>query len=62
MERFKKTLKESNILPKQQFGFVENYSTTYHLSQITEYINKNSNKGYSIGAIFFNVAKAFDKV
>ena len=55
-------LEEHKIIIPQQFGFMKKLSTTHQLVRVTEYIAEGFANRQSTGAIFLDVAKAFDRV
>ena len=55
-------LEEYKIIIPHQFGFMKQLSTTHQLLRVTEYIAEGFTNRQSTGAIFLDVAKAFDRV
>jgi hypothetical protein len=55
-------LSEPNDTPITQFGFRPKHSTAGQLIHVTEFISHGMNQNKSTGAIFLDVAKAFDTV
>ena len=55
-------LQTHNILMPEQFGFREHYSTIHQLSRLTKHITQNFNNHSHTGAVFLDIAKAFDTV
>lgn len=57
-------ISSKGILQHEQFGFRANHSCVQQVHRITEYILNSSTrfKRVGTGALFFDVAKAFDKV
>lgn len=55
-------LEENNIIIPQQFGFRKQLSTTHQLLRVTEFIAEGFANKQSVGALFLDVSKAFDKV
>ncbi|KAH0808874.1 hypothetical protein GEV33_013917 [Tenebrio molitor] len=53
---------ENHVLPDEQFGFRPKHSTADQLIHVTEFISQGINQNKSTGAIFLDVAKAFDTV
>lgn len=53
---------ESSVIPDQQHGFRASHSTNHQLLRVTEYITQGFNRHQATGALFLDVAKAFDKV
>jgi hypothetical protein len=53
---------EKQILPDEQFGFRPQHSTSDQILHVTEFIAKSNGQRHSTGAIFLDVAKAFDTV
>lgn len=52
----------NKIIPTDQFGFRQNHCSFHQLTRVTEYILKGFNRIQSTGAVFLDVAKAFDQV
>lgn len=52
----------NNKLIPHQFGFMKGLSTTHQLLRVTEFISEGLAHKESTGAIFLDVAKAFDRV
>ena len=52
----------TELIPNHQFGFRSGHSTIDQVHRIVEVINKTFEDGDVCSAIFFDVAKAFDKV
>ncbi|GBL82343.1 putative RNA-directed DNA polymerase from transposon BS [Araneus ventricosus] len=52
---------ESHIIP-YQFGFRKQLSTAQQLLRITESIREGVDSGWETGAVFLDIAKAFDRV
>lgn len=50
------------MIPQEPFGFREVHSTVVQLIRVVKYIAKGMNQNMSIGAIFLDISKAFDKV
>lgn len=59
--RFSSYLNKFKIIYDYQFGFRKNHSTTSALLEVTNMINTNATKNYTIG-IFLDLQKAFDTV
>lgn len=55
-------LEENNTLINDQFGFRKSHSTNHQLLRVTEYIYTGLPFGHNTGAVFLDIAKAFDKV
>ncbi|CAH2049018.1 unnamed protein product, partial [Iphiclides podalirius] len=64
LNRVKEHVFSNGHLPTEQFGFRARHSCPDQLYRLTEHILKGLNhpKHISTGALFFDVAKAFDKV
>lgn len=63
--RLKDFVFSNNILINEQFGFRPRHSCTHQLHRLTEHILRGLNgttRPRGTGALFFDVAKAFDKV
>ncbi|KAK9881891.1 hypothetical protein WA026_018088 [Henosepilachna vigintioctopunctata] len=61
-KRLKEHVEEHGIIPKHQFGFRTEHTTTYQLARITEDIKEKLNVSTPTGAIFLDIEKAFDRV
>jgi hypothetical protein len=62
---FSSVLREVNkrgLLRDEQFGFRTTHSITLHLARLVERVNRNFDDRRITGAVFLNVAKAFDTV
>jgi hypothetical protein len=57
-----KEVNESGLLRDEQFGFRPRLSTTLQLARLVERVNRNLDGRMLTGAVFLNVAKAFDIV
>ena len=53
---------ERGVLRNEQFGFKPKHSTALHLSRLVERVSRNSGDKRLTGAVFLDVAKAFDTV
>ncbi|UYV66160.1 hypothetical protein LAZ67_4000513 [Cordylochernes scorpioides] len=62
LRRLRKSLEEKNPLRPEQFGYQAKHSTLHQLVVVTEKIRKAMDLGQITGAVFFDIAKAFDKV
>jgi hypothetical protein len=62
LTRLVKVTDENSTIPDEQFGFRPKHSTVDQLINVTEFIAKGFGQNQSIGAIFLDVAKAFDTV
>src|SRR5699024_8366394 len=60
--RLKDCEHQLNVIPDEQFGFRENHSTTEQVLRVAERITQSFNWNRHTGAVFLDVAKAFDKV
>lgn len=58
----KDTLEDRRILPDEQMGFRSNHSTTHQAVRLTSNIVQGANRGMETGAVFLDIAKAFDKM
>jgi hypothetical protein len=50
------------LLRDEQFGFRSRHSTTIQLARLVERVNRNFDERRLTGAVFLDVAKAFDTV
>lgn len=55
-------LTDKEILIPEQFGFRKSHSTTHQLLRVTEYISNGLGNKRHTGAVFLDIAKAFDTV
>lgn len=62
LTRLLKHINEVSTLPEEQHGFREKHSTLHQLLRVSEIIIEGFNSKQSTGAIFLDIAKAFDKV
>jgi retron-type reverse transcriptase len=62
LTRLVRATNENHVLPDEQFGFRPKHSTADQLIHVTEFISQGINQKESTGAIFLDVAKAFDTV
>jgi retron-type reverse transcriptase len=62
LTRLVRVTNEKQILPDEQFGFRPQHSTSDQILHVTEFIAKSNGQRHSTGAIFRDVAKAFDTV
>jgi hypothetical protein len=53
---------ERRLLRNEQFGFRPRHSTSLHLARLVERITRNFCEKRLTGAVFLDVAKAFDTV
>jgi hypothetical protein len=53
---------ERGLLRDEQFGFRPRHSTTLQLARLVERVNRNFDERRLTGAVFLDVAKAFDTV
>ena len=51
---------ERGLLRDEQFGFRPRHSTSLHLARLVERITRNFGERRLTGAVFLDVAKAFD--
>jgi hypothetical protein len=51
---------ERELLHDEQFGFPPRHSTTQHLARIVEGVNRNPDEKKLAGAVFLDMAKAFE--
>ncbi|GBN17606.1 RNA-directed DNA polymerase from mobile element jockey [Araneus ventricosus] len=52
---------DDQLIP-YQFGFRRNLSTVQQLLRITEFVREGMDEGWDTGAVFLDIAKAFDRV
>jgi hypothetical protein len=62
LDRVLRKVKERGLLRDEQFGFRPRHSTTLQLVHLVERVNRNSDERQLTGAVFLDVAKAFDIV
>lgn len=62
LKRLKREVEDNNIIQLEQFGFRTAHSTTEQALRLAEHITKSYSHGKATGAVFLDVAKAFDKV
>jgi hypothetical protein len=62
LTRLVKMANDNAAIPDEQFGFRPKHSTADQLIHVTEFISHGMNQNKSTGAIFLDVAKAFDTV
>ena len=55
-------LKKNKLIYLLQFGFRENYSTSYALIHLTETVKQSLDQGLFVCGIFVYLQKAFDTV
>lgn len=60
--RLNSFLNTNNILIPEQFGFRSQHSTTHQLLRVVEFASEGLNKKKPTGALFLDVAKAFDRI
>jgi hypothetical protein len=60
--RVLREVNECGLLLDEQFGFRPRHSTTLQLSRLVERVNRNFDERWLTGAVFLDVAKAFDTV
>jgi hypothetical protein len=62
LTRFLREVNERGLLRDEQFGFRRKHSTTLQLARLVERVNRNFDERRLTGAVFLDVAKAFDTV
>jgi hypothetical protein len=62
LTRLVRMANDNAAIPDEQFGFRPKHSTADQLIHVTEFISHGMNQNKSTGAIFLDVAKAFDTV
>ena len=60
--RLREATERKEIIPKEQHGFRPGHSSVHQLMRVVEKINRGFSLKQHTGAIFLDVAKAFDKV
>lgn len=60
--RLQRSVQDLNLIQDEQFGFRPKHSTVHQVLRLVEYIADGFNRNQSTAAVFFDVAKAFDKV
>jgi hypothetical protein len=60
--RLEKFLRKNNIIIKQQSGFRTKRQTSDNIVFLTQKIKESFNNGKKVTVLFFDIAKAFDKV
>jgi hypothetical protein len=60
--RVLREVSERGLLRDEQFGFRPRHSTTLQLAHLVERVNRNFDEKRLTGAVFLDVAKAFDTV
>lgn len=62
LNRLREFCNDKNIIIPEQFGFRKGHSTVHQLLRVIEFIHEGFRRGETTGAIFLDVAKAFDRV
>jgi hypothetical protein len=62
LTRVLREVKERGLLRDEQFGFRPKRSTTLQLARLVEIVNRNFDERRLTGAVFLDLAKAFDTV
>jgi hypothetical protein len=62
LARILKEVSERGLLRDEQFGFRPKHSTSLQLARLVERVTRNSGEKRLTGAVFLDVAKAFDTV
>jgi hypothetical protein len=57
-----KEVNERGLLRDEQFGFRPRHSTALQLARLVERVNRNFDKRRLTGAVFLDMAKAFDTI
>lgn len=60
--RLQDETEDLNILPDHQFGFRQFHAPVEQVIRVVENITENMNQQHKTGAVFLDLAKAFDKV
>lgn len=61
-KRLKDYVEAKSLIPMQQFGFRARHSSVHQAHRIVEFVSDRFQRGMMTGALFFDIAKAFDKV
>lgn len=62
LERLRTYSEELQVIPDEQFAYRSGHSTELQVLRLTEYVTEGFNHRQVTGAIFLDVAKAFDRV
>jgi hypothetical protein len=62
LTRILQEVHEHGLLCDEQFRFQPRHSTTLQLAHLVERVNRNYDKKRLTGAVFLNVARAFDTI
>ncbi|GJQ65109.1 hypothetical protein Trydic_g7254 [Trypoxylus dichotomus] len=62
LARLREETDDLDVIPDCQFGFRREHSTTHQVLRLVEHIKEGFNRRECTGAVFLDVAKAFDKV
>ncbi|GJQ73939.1 Desat1 [Trypoxylus dichotomus] len=62
LTRLREETDDLDVIPNCQFGFRREHSTTHQVLRLVEQIKEGFNRRECTGAVFLDVAKAFDKV
>lgn len=62
LNRLSRFCEINNLIMPEQFGFRKKHSTLHQLLRVTETIHNGFRRNMTTGAIFLDVAKAFDRV
>ncbi|GJQ79294.1 hypothetical protein Trydic_g16162 [Trypoxylus dichotomus] len=62
LARLREETDDLDVIPGCQFGFRREHSTTHQVLRLVEHIKEGFNRRECTGAVFLDVAKAFDKV
>lgn len=60
--RLQRSVRDLKLIQDEQFGFRPKHSTVHQVLRLVEHITEGFNRKQSTCAVFFDVAKAFDKV
>ena len=61
-KRLKDYVEAKSLIPNEQFGFRTRHSSVHQVHRIVEQISAGFQRGSMTGMLFFDIAKAFDKV
>lgn len=62
LKRLKDFIEVKSLIPDEQYGFRAGHSCVQQVHRIVEHISAGFQRGAMTGVLFFDIAKAFDKV